>query len=78
MIRKVDMYQCVCDRCGKTYIDECEGIVAWADGNYASNAAYEDGWADIDGKDYCPDCYEYDEETDDYYAKPKQQNFIGK
>ena len=27
-------------------------------------------WVEIDGKLYCPDCYEYDEETDEY--KPKK------
>lgn len=30
----------------------------------------EAGWTNIDGKDYCPDCYEYDEEKDEYRVKP--------
>lgn len=66
------MYQCVCDGCGKAYVDEDRGFCAWADESYAADAAYEDGWTEIDGKDYCPDCYDYDEETDEY--KPKSDD----
>ena len=29
------------------------------------------GWKEINGKLYCPDCYEYDEETDEYKLKNK-------
>lgn len=72
MIRKVDMYQCVCDGCGKAYEDEDRGFCAWVDESYATDAAYEDDWTEIDGKHYCPDCYEYDEETDEY--KPKSED----
>lgn len=71
MIRKVDMYQCVCDRCGKTHVNENLGYVAWADETYAADDAYENGWTNIDGKDYCPDCYQYDEETDEYIPKQR-------
>ena len=69
MIRKVEMYQCVCDRCGKAFVDDNYNYCAWVDENYASEAANENGWTNIDGKDYCPDCYEYDEETDEYIPK---------
>ena len=31
MIKEVKMYSVVCDRCGKTFIDEFNGIVAWLD-----------------------------------------------
>lgn len=72
MIRRVDMYQCVCDRCGKTHVNENLGYVAWVDGCQAFEDAAEDGWTEIDGKHYCYDCYEYDEETDEYKPKPKE------
>lgn len=72
MIRKVDMYQCVCDGCAKSHVDDFNGYVAWSDETYAAEAAYENGWTNIDGKDYCPDCYEYDEETDEYKPKSKE------
>ena len=30
-------------------------------------------WEEIDGKLYCPDCVEYDEETKSYKPKKKKQ-----
>lgn len=71
MIREVDMYQCVCDGCGKSHVDDFNGYVAWSDETMAAEAAYESGWTNIEGKDYCPDCYVYDEELDEYTPKKK-------
>lgn len=71
MIREVTMYQAVCDGCGKTHINENMGYCAWVDGCSAIEDACEAGWTEIDGKLYCPDCYEYDEETDEYKPKKK-------
>ena len=31
MIKEVKMYSVVCDRCGKQFVDEFNGIVAWLD-----------------------------------------------
>ena len=31
MIKPVTMYSVVCDRCGKQFVDEFNGIVAWLD-----------------------------------------------
>ena len=31
MIQEVTMYQAVCDRCGKGYVDENIGYCAWVD-----------------------------------------------
>lgn len=73
MIIPVEMYQCVCDGCGKAYVDDFNGFVAWSDKITAREAAIEDGWQEIDGKHYCPDCYEYDEELDDYIVKKKEE-----
>lgn len=70
MIREVTMYQAVCDGCSKAHVNKSMGYYAWADESYALEDAYEEGWTEIDGKLYCPDCYEYDEETDEY--KPKK------
>ena len=41
MIEKVEMYQAVCDRCGKSYYDDFNGFVAWSDESTAKNAATE-------------------------------------
>lgn len=73
MIEKVEMYQAVCDGCGKSYYDDFNGFVAWSDEVTAQDAATEDGWQEIDGKLYCPDCVEYDEELYDYVVKGKEE-----
>lgn len=65
------MYQCVCDGCGKTHVNDEFGYIAWADECQAFDDAAKDGWTEIDGKHYCHDCYEYDEETDEYIPKKK-------
>ena len=67
MIREVTMYQAVCDWCGL----ESDG--AWRTAELAiSEVTNWDDWREIGGKLYCPDCYEYDEETDEYKPKVKE------
>ena len=66
MIREVTMYQAVCDWCGK-WNPTCKTkrkamIIAMA----------LKGWQEINGKLYCLGCYEYDEETDEYKPKVKE------
>ena len=39
MIKPVTIYSVVCDRCGKTFIDEFNGIVAWLDEGTAKGVA---------------------------------------
>ena len=40
----------------------------------AINIAFNRGWIEIDGKLYCPDCVEYDEDTDSYNPKAIPKN----
>ena len=47
MIKTVTMYSVVCDRCGKTFIDEFNGIVAWLYEGTAKEQAMESEWAEI-------------------------------
>ena len=47
MIKPVTMYSVVCDRCGKPFIDEFNGIVAWLDEGTAKEQAMESEWAEI-------------------------------
>jgi hypothetical protein len=54
MIKQVTMYSVVCDRCGKTFIDEFNGIVAWLDEGTAKEQAMESEWVEIGDKHYCP------------------------
>ena len=44
---------------------------AWADGCSTAEDVFDSGWTEIEDKFYCPDCYEYDEETDEYKPKKK-------
>lgn len=41
------MYSVVCDRCGKPFIDEFNGIGAWLDEGTAKEQAMESEWAEI-------------------------------
>lgn len=67
MIREVTMYKAVCDRCG------IESNGAWITAELAiSEVTNLDDWREIGGKLYCPDCYEYNEETDEYKLKKKE------
>lgn len=73
MIKEVTMYSVVCDRCGKPFIDEFNGIVAWLDEGTAKEQAMESEWAEIGNKHYCPDCYEFDDELDEYVPKKERR-----
>lgn len=52
MIKEVKMYSVVCDRCGKSFIDEFNGIVAWLDEGTAKEQAMESEWIEICDKHY--------------------------
>lgn len=41
------MYSVVCDRCGKTFIDEFNGIGAWLDEETVKEQAMESKWVEI-------------------------------
>lgn len=72
MIEEVKMYAVFCDRCGKQFIDTCTGFGAWVDKETAREYACDEDWVHIGDKIYCPDCYEIDEETDEYVLKNKE------
>ena len=75
MIQKVEMYQAVCDRCGKTMTSEAgdEYTAAFDSEGDAWDGAFGQGWSEIDFRLYCPDCVEYDKETKSYKPKEKEQ-----
>ena len=68
MIKEVTYYDIICDRCGKSLTNESE--TCYPDKDSALMVAEQSEWIDINGKHYCPDCYELDEVTDKY--KPKK------
>ena len=68
MIEEVTYYDIICDRCGKSLINESE--TCYPDKDSALMVAEQSEWLEIGGKHYCPDCYELDYVTDKY--KPKK------
>ena len=73
MIKEVKMYSVVCDRCGKSFIDDFNGIVAWLDEGTAKEQAMESEWIELGDKHYCQDCYEFDEKFDEYFPKKRKE-----
>ena len=71
MIKLVTMYSLVCDRCGKVN-ENYDGIIAWLDERTAKEQAIESEWVEIGDKHYCPDCYEFDDELDEYVTKKNE------
>ena len=67
MIKEVTYYDIICDRCGKSLINESETY--YPDKYSALMVAEQSEWRRIGSKDYCPDCYELDEVTDEYVPK---------
>ena len=68
MIQKVTVFQAFCDSCGERnpthrfFLNEF----------ILRNDLERNKWKLIDGKLYCPDCYEYDQETREYKPKVKE------
>ena len=60
MYRPITMYQIVCDRCGEVFGGNKEVDI----GDYSD-------WEMIDGKHYCPDCYEVEVIDGVYNVKAK-------
>ena len=67
MIKEVTYYDIICDCCGKSLTEESE--TCYPDKDSALMVAEQSEWMDINGKHYCPDCYELDEVTDEYVPK---------
>lgn len=59
MIEPIIMYTITCDGCGKDAFEH-EEIRAWVNPNHAWATAEDMGFKEINSKDYCPDCYHYD------------------
>lgn len=70
MIKPVTMYSVVCDRCGKTF--EADDSIAWTDKQSVRFYALESEWVEIGDNHYCPDCYEFNDELDEFVPKRKE------
>ena len=70
MIKEVTYYDIICDRCGKSLINESE--TCYPDTGSAEMTAKDSEWITIGSKHYYPDCYELDEVTDKYVPKKEE------
>ena len=59
MIKEITVYTYICDRCGKNSSDVDE-VCGWNDKGFAWDCADENNWIEHEGKHYCSDCYDYD------------------
>ena len=68
-LEKVTMYRFKCDGCGN-WCSESYEIVAWDVPEGAETAADAEGWLlDYNGKDYCADCIEWNEDETELVPK---------
>lgn len=73
-IKDVKMYTVKCDRCGKVF--ETDDYSAWDDPDWAKEYACEDDWISVTKGDFCPNCYNYNEEIDNFIIKPPIPNYV--
>ena len=62
-IEKVKMFTVICDNC-KESADEGSDYSCWNDENGAKEVAMESGFINENGNDYCPKCYNYNDEDE--------------
>ena len=64
MKKKVESIIIVCDSCGEHFVNG-DGFTCYMgdpDGCNILSEATSSGWLDIDGRQYCPDCWHYDDD----------------
>ena len=73
MIKKVEMYQAVCDGCGKTFRFSRKDEGVFPSREEAKEVIEYFEWI-VDGdKCYCPDCVVWDNKTKSFKPKKKKQ-----
>lgn len=73
MIKHTCMYSIVCDICRKR-LESKDGVYATEDRDIIVEYALESNWITIGSKHYCPDCYVYDENTDNNIPKTHESS----
>jgi hypothetical protein len=73
MIYEVKMHGAQCDNCGEAWENSNTGCMAYHDPETIREQIMNDDWLSEGGKDYCPDCYSYDDE-DNLILKPMVNN----
>lgn len=67
------MYTVVCDNCGKS-ADEGNEYVAWSNSDHDRITASESDWVTHEGKDYCPNCVQYDDDNNLVFSNQPQND----
>ena len=60
MIKEVKSYSLICDNCGETFVENYCNYSVWIDIDMAIEYAKDRDWIEHEGKHYCPECYEVD------------------
>lgn len=62
-VQKVEMFTVICDNCQES-ADKGTDYSCWNDENQAKDVAMEANFTNENGLDYCPKCYEYNDEDE--------------
>lgn len=68
MVKEVTMYTILCDRCGVDAAKDAEHS-CWGEPEFAREMDCQE-WEEIDGKDYCPNCVEWNHDETQLVPKP--------
>lgn len=75
MIEKAECYAGSCDGCGKDYQESFTGFTIWVYKDDVSESMTDNGWhITDDGKTYCDDCHEIDENDNVIIKQPATNN----
>ena len=70
MIQPITVFTVICDRCQKDH-NKGNEVCGYNNSSFAEDCATDDDWKEIEGKHYCPECYFYDDNSDQF--SPKKQ-----
>jgi hypothetical protein len=58
--KELKMYTIICDGCGKD-LQDGELFAGWSEKSYLDEEADNKDWVEVDDKNYCDECHEYND-----------------